>query len=147
MTVFRRLSFFLLPLLFAAWSGMAAAATIVVHKTPWCGCCVKWVEHLQAEGFTVEVRELEDLDPVAQELGVPDALRSCHTAEVAGYAIEGHVPAADIRRLLEEKPQAAGLSVPGMPIGSPGMEQGDRREPYASVLFTRDGNMSIFARH
>lgn len=147
MTIFRRLSLFVLPLLLVAWSGMAAAETIVVHKTPWCGCCIKWVEHLQAEGFTVEVRELEDLDPVAQQLGVPDALRSCHTAEVAGYAIEGHVPASDIRRLLKEKPQAAGLSVPGMPIGSPGMEQGDRREPYASVLFTRDGNMSIFARH
>lgn len=143
----RRLRLILLPLLFATWSCMASAETIVVHKTPWCGCCTKWVEHLQAAGFTVEVHEHENLTPVARELGVPDALRSCHTATVAGYAIEGHVPAADIRRLLKEKPQAAGLSVPGMPIGSPGMEQGDMREPYASVLFTRDGEMSIFARH
>lgn len=139
---------FVLTLLFAAWTGMAAAETVRVHKTPWCGCCIKWVEHLKAEGFAVEVHEHEDLDPVAARLGVPDALRSCHTAEVAGYAIEGHVPAADIRRLLAEKPEgAAGLSVPGMPVGSPGMEQGDAKEPFVSVLFTREGDMRIYARH
>ena len=125
----------------------AAAQTIDVIKTPWCGCCAHWVEHLRANGFTVRVTETQDLAPVARRHGVPDALRSCHSARVGGYAIEGHVPAADIRRLLRERPQAAGLAVPGMPIGAPGMEQGNRRQPYATILFTRDGRQLVFARH
>lgn len=125
----------------------AAAQTIEVTKSPYCGCCAQWVEHLRANGFTVRVTDTEDLDPVAHEHGVPDALRSCHTATVEGYVIEGHVPAADIRRLLAERPDAAGLAVPGMPIGSPGMEQGDRRQPYATLLFRRDGGQQVFARH
>ena len=83
----------------------------------------------------------------ARRLGVPDRFRSCHTASIEGYAIEGHVPAADIRRLLAERPAAAGIAVPGMPVGSPGMEHGDRRQPYMTVLFTRDGRWTVFARH
>ena len=125
----------------------AAATTIEVVKSPYCGCCTHWVEYLRAEGFDVRVVEAEDVTPAARRLGVPDNLRSCHTASVEGYAIEGHVPAADIRRLLSERPDAAGIAVPGMPVGSPGMEQGDRRQPYATLLFTRDGRRTIFARH
>jgi hypothetical protein len=92
------------------------------------------------------VKDIEDLDAVKKRLGVPSSLQSCHTATVEGYVIEGHVPASDIRRLLTERPEATGLAVPGMPIGSPGMEQGDWREPYATILFTPIGQ-SIYARH
>jgi len=127
--------------------GQAAAATVDVVKTPWCGCCSGWIEHLRNEGFEVRVTETEDLAPVRARLGVPDALRSCHSASVGGYAIEGHVPAADIKRLLKEKPKGAGLAVPGMPIGSPGMEQGARKQPYQTILFDRAGKRTVFARH
>lgn len=113
---------------------------VTVNKTPWCGCCNDWVAHLREAGFDVTVHEHEDLTPIRQQLGVPLSLGSCHTAEVAGYAIEGHVPAADIRRLLEERPAGVqGLSVPGMPVGSPGMEMGDRRDPYDVVAFGEAG--------
>ena len=127
--------------------GQAMATTIDVVKSPYCGCCTQWVEYLRANGFTVRVTVTEDLDPVARQHGVPDNLRSCHTATVEGYALEGHIPAADIRRLLAERPQAAGLAVPGMPIGSPGMEQGNRRQTYATILFRRDGSRQMFAQH
>ena len=127
--------------------GQAAAATVDVVKTPWCGCCSAWIEHLRSAGFEVRVSEVEDLAPVAAKLGVPDDLRSCHSASFGGYAIEGHVPAADIKRLLKEKPKAAGLAVPGMPVGSPGMEQGAAKQPYATILFDRSGKRKVFARH
>lgn len=143
----RRRLLLLAPLALLACAQAATAATIHVMKTPWCGCCTLWVEHLRAAGFEVRVTETEDLTPAARRLGVPDDLRSCHTATIEGYAIEGHVPAADIRRLLAERPAAAGLAVPGMPAGSPGMEQGNRRQPYATILFTREGRRLIFARH
>ena len=146
MKVRRRFALVLAPLALLACA-QAAAATIDVVKSPYCGCCAQWIEYLRAHGFTVRVTETEDLDAVARSRGVPDALRSCHTATVEGYVIEGHVPAEDIGRLLRERPQAAGLAVPGMPIGSPGMEQGDRRQPYATILFRRDGRQQLFARH
>lgn len=120
---------------------------ITVYKTPTCGCCGAWVDHLRADGLAVRVVEVDDTSPVALRLGVPDDLRSCHTAEIDGYAIEGHVPASDIRRLIAERPDAAGLSVPGMPVGSPGMELGDRRERYDVVLFDRDGASQVFSSH
>jgi hypothetical protein len=136
-----------LPLALLACVQSAAAATIEVVKSPYCGCCTLWVDYLRRAGFDVRVVETEDVTPTARRHGVPDDLRSCHTATIEGYAIEGHVPAEDIRRLLTERPAAAGLAVPGMPIGSPGMEQGDRRQAYATILFTRDGQRSEFARH
>lgn len=142
----KKLRTLLMPLALIA-CGQAAAATVEVVKSPYCGCCTAWVEHLRAHGFEVRVTDVEDVAPVADRAGVPQALRSCHTATVGGYAIEGHVPAGDIRRLIDERPDAAGLAVPGMPIGSPGMEQGDRREPYATILFRRNGEMAVFARH
>ena len=120
---------------------------LVVHKTPACGCCSAWVDHVRADGFTVRVIEVADTGPVALRHGVPDLLRSCHTAEIDGYAIEGHVPAAEIRRLLAERPDAAGLAVPGMPLGSPGMEMGDRRENYDVILFDRAGSSRVSASY
>jgi hypothetical protein len=105
-----------------------------VHKDPDCGCCAGWVRHLEAAGFTVTVEETADLEPLKKRLGVPDDLTACHTAEVDGYVLEGHVPAAAVRRLLERRPTATGLAVPGMPAGSPGMEGGVPQR-YGVVLF------------
>ena len=137
----------LAPLALLACIQSAAAATIEVVKSPYCGCCTHWIEYLRAEGFQVRVVEAEDVSPAARRLGVPDDLRSCHTASIEGYAIEGHVPVADIRRLLAERPDALGIAVPGMPVGSPGMEQGNVRQPYSTILFMRDGRRQLFARH
>lgn len=137
-----------LPLLFAASGAMAQTGPAIhVVKTATCGCCGDWITHLRQNGFRVTVANVPDVTPFARRLGVPDHLRSCHTASVGGYAVEGHVPAADIRRLLRERPAAAGIAVPGMPMGSPGMEHGNHREPYNTVLFTRTGRQSVFARH
>ncbi|MGF1620637.1 MAG: DUF411 domain-containing protein [Rhodomicrobiaceae bacterium] len=119
---------------------------IKVHKDPSCGCCGAWVDHLRAAGFTVAVDESSDLPALKQQLGVPAHLSSCHTAEIAGYVVEGHVPAAAISRLLKEKPVGRGLAVPGMPIGSPGMEvEGADPEAYDVVLFGAQAE-SVFAR-
>lgn len=147
MTIRKRMSLMLAPLALIACAEAATATTIEVVKSPYCGCCTHWVEYLRAEGFEVRVLETEDVTPTARRLGVPDDLRSCHTAAIEGYAIEGHVPAADIRRLLAERPDAAGIAVPGMPVGSPGMEQGNARQPYATLLFTREGRRSLWAQH
>ena len=111
---------------------------ITVHKDPTCGCCSGWVQHLQKAGFDTKVVDTADLDAVKRKLGVPDDLAACHTAEVSGYVAEGHVPAAALKRFLAEKPNATGLAVPGMPIGSPGME-GGRPEKYDVVLFGPEG--------
>jgi hypothetical protein len=143
----RRLLTLLAPLALLATAGNAAAATLVVTKSATCGCCKHWVEHMKKAGFTVEVREVEDVAPTRERLGVPDSLRSCHTSEIGGYVIEGHVPAADVKRLLATKPKATGISVPGMVMGSPGMEHGDHKEPYQVVLFDKSGKTKVFASH
>ena len=143
----RRLTIALAPLALLACAGNAAAATLAVTKTASCGCCGKWVEHMKKAGFKVTVRNVEDVTPTAQRLSVPAKLRSCHTAEIEGYAIEGHVPLADIKRLLAERPKAAGIAVPGMVMGSPGMEHGDHKEPYKTILFDKAGNTRVFASH
>ncbi len=127
--------------------GAIDAETVVVYKSPTCHCCSKWVEHLRSAGFTVSVKNENAMNPLKSQLGVPAHLASCHTALVRGYLIEGHVPAEDIRRLLAERPKAKGLAVPGMPIGSPGMEQGDRVDRYEVVLFRDDAAPSVFAAH
>ncbi|PJG57283.1 metal-binding protein [Bradyrhizobium forestalis] len=121
-----------------AVAARAEEATITVHRDPSCGCCAGWVQHLRDAGFAVQVEETADLDAVRTRLGVPSDLVACHTAEVAGYVVEGHVPAAAVRRLLSERPIAKGLAVPGMPVGSPGME-GGKPQPYTVVLFGADG--------
>lgn len=121
---------------------------VTVHKTPWCGCCSQWIAHMREHGFEVSVIEAADLGPVKQRVGVPAGKGSCHTAEVEGYFIEGHVPAEDVRRLLAERPAARGLTVPGMPAGSPGMERPDGYvQPYSVELIGEDGSASEWARH
>jgi hypothetical protein len=122
-------------------------ADILVFKSSQCGCCDLWVAHLRQQGFKVYVSPQEHLVAVRARFGVPERLSACHTARAGGYTIEGHVPAADIRRLLRERPAIAGLAVPGMPIGSPGMEQGDRHDPYAVLAFDMQGGTHVFEQH
>lgn len=133
---------------FAAGQQDASAGPVVeVAKSPACGCCSEWVEHLEDSGFRVKVEDTEDLATVKRRLGVPGDLGSCHTAVVDGYVIEGHVPAEDIRRLLAERPaDVKGLAVPGMPAGSPGME-GPPPVRYDVVAFDGQGGRRIFASH
>lgn len=122
--------------------------SITVYKDPSCGCCTKWVDHLRANGFAPEVHDRSDMDALKDSLGVPAKLRSCHTAVVAKYVIEGHVPAADVKRLLSSKPaKTVGIAVPGMPVGSPGMEMGARVDRYDVVAFAPGGATRVFARH
>jgi len=141
----------LLSLLLAVLGGPALAAAeaaqVQVYKTPTCGCCTKWIEHLERAGFAVTATDLPDLAAVKREHGVPAHLASCHTALVEGYVVEGHVPAADLQRLLRERPDARGLAVPGMPHGSPGMEGPRPPEPYDVLLFGADGATRVFSRH
>ncbi len=125
-----------------------ALPTITVHKTPTCGCCAVWVEHLRSAGMSVVVRDHDDLGPIKQRLGIPYGKGSCHTAEVAGYFVEGHVPAVDIRRMLTEKPKIKGLVLPGMPLGSPGMEVPGRPiDPYTVEAVQPDGQTKPYANH
>ena len=130
------------------FAGITAAddAEVTVYKTPTCGCCNKWIEHLEANGFHVKARELPDLQQLKQGNGIPLQLASCHTAFVDGYVIEGHVPAKDIQRLLEERPAVAGLTVPRMPIGSPGME-GPNPVRYDVLTFDGNGKTAVFSTH
>ncbi|MGH6706443.1 MAG: DUF411 domain-containing protein [Sphingomicrobium sp.] len=132
----------------AMFVGTAAhAATMTVYKHPSCGCCAKWIEHVEQHGHTVKVVETEDMMTVKKRLGVPESLISCHTTKVGNYVVEGHVPAADIKRLLVQKPRARGIAVAGMPMGAPGMEHGDHRQPYSTMLIGPDGKTSVFASH
>ena len=117
----------------------AAASKVHVYKNPSCGCCTAWVEHLKTAGFAVDVTETDDTAAVRKRHGMPERLAGCHTGVVEGYVLEGHVPAADVKRLLAAKPQAVGLAVPGMPVGSPGMEYGDRKAHTRSSLSTVKG--------
>ena len=122
--------------------------TVTVWKTPTCGCCKDWVIHLRKEGFNVVTNDVPDTAPIRQKLGLPAKFGSCHTAQVGGYVIEGHVPASEVKRLLREKPAAIGLAVPGMPVGSPGMEmKGEMtgvRDAFDVVLVTRDGGSRVY---
>ena len=121
---------------------------ITVYKSASCGCCAKWVDHLRANGFAPVVHDDEHMDVIKDEMGVPKDVRSCHTALLDRYVVEGHVPAADLRRLLAERPAVAGLAVPGMPKSTPGMAvPGDTPEPYEVVSFTRDGKTRRYAQH
>lgn len=123
-----------------------AAAHVTVYKSPQCGCCKKWVTHLQAEGFRVTEVDTDDVSSVKTKYGIGESLASCHTALVEGYVVEGHVPASDIRRLLKERPKVVGIAAPGMPRGSPGME-GSVTDRYQVIAFTRNGTNTVYATH
>jgi hypothetical protein len=120
--------------------------TITVYKDPGCGCCKKWIEHLVRHGYRVDAKDTPEMAEIKRTLGVPDRITACHTAVVNGYLIEGHVPAADIDRLLAQKPTIAGLAVPGMPMGSPGME-GGASQHYQVLAFDKTGKTTVFASH
>lgn len=157
-----RLNFLLLTLILggiALWLGLAATgqpiqtesnpafadpSAIVVYRSPTCGCCKAWVDHLRINGFQVKDIVTQDMEAKKRELGLPAELASCHTGVVNGYVIEGHVPAEDVKQLLTLKPEIAGLAVPGMPAGSPGMEMGGRQDPFNVIAFDKDGNTSTF---
>jgi hypothetical protein len=124
-----------------------AKPTMTVYKSPTCGCCSNWITHLERNGFEVKAVNVDDIDAVKRTYGVPAALGSCHTGLVNGYVIEGHIPADAVHRFLREKPAGAiGLAVPGMPAGSPGMEMGNRKDPYNIVRFDKSGQSAVFER-
>ena len=126
----------------------ATLPTMQVYKDPNCGCCNGWIRHMRAAGFTVLAQDTTDISPIKQRLGVADAMQSCHTTEIDGYVIEGHVPASDIQRLLTERPKARGLVLPGMPVGSPGMESPDgHTQPFTVMLLADDGTLQPWATH
>jgi hypothetical protein len=130
-------------------SATDTAPSIEVWKSATCSCCGAWVKHLEANGFAVKVNAADAgaLAELKREAGIGDKLASCHTAKIDGYVIEGHVPGTDIKRLIAERPEAVGLTVPGMPAGSPGMEQGADFEPYDVLLIKKDGTTEVFAKH
>lgn len=123
----------------------SVAADVVVYKSPTCGCCGKWIDHMEKAGFSIDVQNRQNLSPVKAELGVPRGLQSCHTAMVGGYLVEGHVPPDLVQRMLDEKPDIKGLAVPGMPMGSPGME-GPRKDDYDVLAVGRDGRTRVYAQ-
>ncbi|QBM18747.1 hypothetical protein MARI_28890 [Marinobacter sp. JH2] len=130
----------------AALAG-GAAPSIHVYKSPTCSCCVDWIDHLEENGFDVTATNSNNMGRIKAEAGLIPGLGSCHTAIVNDYVIEGHVPAGDIKRLLSEAPKATGLSVPGMPMGSPGMEMGDRKDHYKVILFNEQGQTRVFSEY
>ncbi len=133
----------------AAWmfsTSGGVSADITVYKSPSCGCCSKWAEHLRAEGYAVEVVGVENLGDIKDRFAIPGSVESCHTATVGGYVVEGHVPAEDVRWLLDTRPDVRGLAVPGMPAGSLGME-GRYVDPYDVMLLKSDGSISVHAKH
>jgi hypothetical protein len=137
---------FLASLLVLPAIRLEAATQVQVYKTPTCGCCGNWVQHLRTNGFQVSVKDVPDTAEYRRKYGVPDSLASCHTAVVEGYALEGHVPASEVQRILRERPKAKGLAVPGMPMGSPGMEAA-RTQPYNVMLIDPQGRASVFASY
>ncbi len=133
------------PNIAASGDAAESAPEMLVYKSPTCGCCTLWVEHLEQNGFVVTSKDVQDVTEVKQTSGVPRDLFSCHTGIVDGYVIEGHVPADVIKQFLAERPAAAGLAVPGMPMGSPGME-GSRKDSYEVIAFDREGNRTVYAK-
>lgn len=129
----------------AAWA--EEDLTMKVYKSPTCGCCGDWVDHMEENGFEVDVTDTDNMNKVKQDAGLSPQLASCHTAFIGDYVIEGHVPADDVRRLMKEQPDAHGLSVPGMPAGSPGMEMEGRKDNYQVLLFNESGQTRVFAEH
>jgi|SRR5690606_129263 hypothetical protein len=127
--------------------GASALPTVTTYRDPGCGCCILWVEHMRQAGFEVIVRNTPDMPSVRTRLGVAPHLQACHTSVVGNYVVEGHVPADDVKRLLREQPDVRGIAVPGMPIGSPGMEQGPVKHAYSTLAFDEKGQTTVFERH
>lgn len=126
----------------------AFAANVITHKSPYCGCCSEWVKHMEKAGFDVDVNDHQNMNPIKQKLGVTPELASCHTAEIDGYVFEGHISANDIKRFLANPPKKAiGLAVPGMPMGSPGMEYGDKKDEFVVYAFNEQGHTFEYERH
>ena len=130
----------------AATGVLAAGEVVTVYKSPSCGCCGAWVDYMRQNGFTVSVRDVDDVNAARRFTGMPQRYGSCHTATVGGYAVEGHVPAADVRRLLAERPKAVGIAVPAMPPGSPGMPS-PKPVAFDTLLVRSDGVHDVYARH
>lgn len=124
-----------------------ALPTVTVYKDPNCGCCSLWVRHMEQAGFTVTAHNTPDMPAIRAKYGVPPHVQSCHLGIVNGYLLEGHVPADDVKRMLVERPKVKGIAVPGMPVGSPGMEQGNVRHAYSVLTFDEAGRTTVFARH
>jgi hypothetical protein len=120
------------------------APNATVYRSPDCSCCHGWIDHLKSQGFKIDDVATNDIETIKQKYNVPDDLASCHTAIVNGYVVEGHVPAQDIKRLLQEQPQVIGLSVPQMPVGTPGMEMGNKKDPFSVLAFDRQGKVEVF---
>ncbi len=120
---------------------------IEVYRSPTCGCCSKWIDHLKEKQFIVKDYVVDDVQIVKDKYGVPKNMASCHTALINGYVVEGHVPAKDILRLLKNKPDVVGISVPGMPVGTPGMEMGGRKDPYEVISFDKNKNNQVFSKY
>lgn len=125
----------------------AKPAEMTVYRSPTCGCCENWLEHVKESGIKIKDVVSDDMQAIKAKLGLPDKLASCHTAVIDGYVIEGHVPAADIQRLLQTKPKVLGIAAPGMPMGSPGMEVGNKKDEYEVKSFDKDGHFEVFASH
>lgn len=138
---------FLLPVVLLSACANAEQKTVVVYKSPTCGCCTKWVAHMEQNGFKVESHNVQDVSPYKKQYGIAKSLASCHTALVGGYVIEGHVPASDILRLLREKKDIKGLAVPAMPVGTPGMEMGNRKDKYNVIAIHKDNTTSIWSSY
>lgn len=132
---------------FVLLQNVSAEPEMTVYKSPTCGCCDKWIDHMEDNGFQVKAIDVLDVIPIKQQYGLRPEHASCHTAIVEGYVVEGHVPAADVKRLLSEKPDVLGLAVPGMPIGSPGMEMGDRVDSYSVIAVDKDGGTEVFNQY
>lgn len=125
----------------------AVPGEMTVYRSPSCGCCENWLDHVKESGIKIKEVVTDDLQAIKTKLGLPDKLASCHTAVIDGYVIEGHVPAADIQRLLQTKPKILGISAPGMPMGSPGMEVGNKKDEYEVKSFDKEGHFEVFASH
>lgn len=126
---------------------LTESVQVTVHRSPSCGCCGKWIAHMQRHGFVIKDIKESDMETVKRRAGVPKELESCHTAESGGYVVEGHVPAGDVKRALKAREKLLGLAVPGMPSGSPGMEMGGKMDDFSVLAFDRQGNVEVFSEH
>ncbi|WP_087109773.1 DUF411 domain-containing protein [Parendozoicomonas haliclonae] len=147
MTAKTRLAGLMMTLSFSSATLAQDLPVVEVFKSASCGCCGKWVDHLKENGFEVVAKNVDNVNIYKQQAKLPYGLGSCHTAFVNGYALEGHVPASDVLKLLAEKPAIKGLTVPGMPIGSPGMEMGDRKDAFQTLAYTEQGKVTVFTSH